>query len=69
MTETNKLYTLVDVYGDLVEDLTFDDYESAEEDAKRQAKENPGLEIFVIECKRVAKVLVPEFPDPIVTKL
>jgi hypothetical protein len=69
MTETSKLYTLVDVYGDLVEDLTFDDYESAEEDAKRQAKENPGLEIFVIECKRVAKVLVPEFPDPIVTKL
>lgn len=69
MTETNKLYTIADVYNVLMEDYPFDNYKDAEEDAKRQAKENPGLEIFVIECKRVAKVLVPEFPDPIVTKL
>ena len=67
MTEINKLYAVIDEYNEILENYTFDNYESAEACAKNQAEQNPGLEIFVVECKRVAKVFVPKTPNPIVT--
>jgi hypothetical protein len=69
MAENNKIYAVIDEYDVFLEDRTFDNYDAAEVYAKSQAEQNPGLEIFIVECKRVARVFVPNNPAPIVEKL
>lgn len=69
MSENNKTYAVIDEYETFLEECTFDNYKPAEVYAKTQAEESPGLEIFIVECKRVAKVFVPKNPEPTVEKL
>jgi len=69
MSENNKKYAVIDEYETFLEECTFDSYNAAEVYAKSQAEQNPGLEIFIVECKRVARVFVPNNPAPIVEKL
>jgi hypothetical protein len=68
MIENVKKYAVVDEYDSYLEEYVFDNYASAEAAAKNGAEQSPGLGIFIVECKPVAKVFVPECPAPIITK-
>jgi hypothetical protein len=69
MSENKKTYAVIDEYETFLEECTFDNYDAAEVYSKSQAEQNPGLEIFIVECKPVARVFVPNNPEPTVEKL
>jgi hypothetical protein len=70
MAETNKKeYIVIDNYGESICGGSFNDYEDALEQARTAASENQGFEFFVAECKRITKVYIPDYPEPIVENL
>lgn len=70
MAETyEKEYIVIDNYGESFCGCSFNDYEDALEQARSTARESPGYEFFVVECKRITKVYIPDNPEPIVENL
>lgn len=70
MAETyEKEYVVIDIYGETVCGGSFNDYEDALGQARTAARESQGCEFFIAECKRITKVYIPDYPEPIVENL